>query len=228
MSGNRIPPQNHPCQLYVEGRDDLHAIAGLLARHGVHYPDTSWCPRIVDSGGVDALLETIPVAMKGSTACVGFVLDADASVDDRWGRVRGRCVSEGVDLEAQPSEDGTVIEVDGRRRGFWLMPDNESPGELEDFLRFLVPSDDAIWRLAQEATNQAIEAGAPLGEGQATKGSLHAWLAWQERPGMPFGTAFSAGVFGEDGAIVNRFVEWLKRLFDADLNPQGRPGGSRS
>ena len=220
MSRNVIPPHTHPFQLYVEGHDDLHAIAGLLARHQVRYPSTPWYPRIVESRGIDALLKAIPVAMKSSTDRVGFVLDADTSVDDRWGRVRGQCASVDVKLDATPSEDGTIIEVNERRRGFWLMPDNVSPGELEDFLRLLVPPSDAIWPLAEESTNQAVKKGAPLGEGQANKGSLHAWLAWQERPGMPFGTAFSAQVFGKDGRIAERFVAWLKRLFDADLHPE--------
>lgn len=214
MSGSK-PPANHPCQLRVEGQDDLFVIAGLLARHGLTFPDAAWYPLIAPMDSVDQLLPTIPLEMKSTTPRVGFVLDADTSVADRWRQVRGRCAKVGVELEEQPHEGGTIIEIGNRRRGFWLMPDNVAPGALEDFLSSLVPTDDALWPIAQKCTAEALEAGAPIGEGQRSKGHIHTWLAWQERPGMPFGTALTAEVLGKDGRIATRFLEWVRQLFGA-------------
>ena len=154
--------------------------------------------------------------MKGTTARVGFVLDADTSVADRWTQIRGRCASVGVELGEHPSDAGTIVEFQGRRRGFWLMPDNATPGAIEDFLSTLIPPDDALWPVAQRCTNEAIQLGAPLGEAGASKGRIHTWLAWQERPGMPFGTALTAEVLGREGLIASRFVAWVRALFGPD------------
>lgn len=42
---------------------------------------------------------------------------------------------------------------------------------------------------------------------------LHTWLAWQERPGIPFGTALEAQVFRHDTEDALRFISWFNRLF---------------
>lgn len=209
----KVPPRNHPCQLRVEGRDDLFAVATLLERHGLDYSKTPWSPYIAESDGVEGLLEVMSVDVKGSTPRLGFVLDADASVGARWTQIRERCGAAGVELEEFPAASGTVVRVGSRRLGFWLMPNNSSSGAIEDFLERLVPSTDTIWPLAKDCTSSAIEAGAPLGPGQAAKGRLHTWLAWQKRPGMPFGTALTAKVLDSDAADAMRFLDWVRALF---------------
>ena len=48
---------------------------------------------------------------------------------------------------------GTVVENAGSRLGIWLLPDNRSPGKLEDFLALLVPPDDRcllLWATQSE------------------------------------------------------------------------------
>jgi len=45
------------------------------------------------------------------------------------------------------------------------------------------------------------------------KSTLHTWLAWQETPGLPFGTALRAEFFRHDTEDALRFVAWFRRLF---------------
>jgi hypothetical protein len=93
------------------------------------------------------------------------------------------------------------------------MPDNSTAGMLEDFLALLVPVDDPIWPIASSSTAAAIAAGAPLPSAHASKGSLHAYLAWQDPSGMPFGTALTARVLRHDAEIAQDFLNWLRVLF---------------
>ncbi len=94
------------------------------------------------------------------------------------------------------------------------MPDNTVPGILENFLAKLVPSTSSCWSYAQMAVQQACDQyQAPLESKDIAKGEIFTWLAWQKEPGLPFGTAIKAAVFGHDSPEAQRFVDWFKRLF---------------
>jgi hypothetical protein len=45
------------------------------------------------------------------------------------------------------------------------------------------------------------------------KAELHAWLAWQEDPGLPFGAAIQRKVFSSESASAMAFLGWFNRLF---------------
>jgi hypothetical protein len=100
------------------------------------------------------------------------------------------------------------------RYGIWMMPDNLTAGALEDFLQRLVPAGDSCWQHADTSTKQARQLGAPLKENDCTKGAIHAWLAWQDPPGRPFGTALSASILKHDSPEALEFVSWFRRLFE--------------
>ena len=102
---------------------------------------------------------------------------------------------------------------DGRRLGVWLMPDNQNPGKLEDFLALLVPPRDPCWAWAGESTTQARQLGAGFSEPDFIKAHIHTWLAWQAEPALPFGTAIRAATFAHDAEAARRFVAWMERLF---------------
>ena len=133
----------------------------------------------------------------------------------RWAQVRDHARRAGADLPDAPHPDGTI--VSGRtprsRLGIWLMPDNSSPGALEEFLSLLAPSEDPSWIYANEAVVEARRRGARCREGDHRKTVLHTWLAWQEEPGLPFGTALRTGIFVRDSPEARRFVAWFHRLF---------------
>ena len=55
--------------------------------------------------------------------------------------------------------------------------------------------------------------GASYPDGDVRKAVLHAWLAWQQEPGLPYGTAIRARYFMHDSPVAARFVAWFRRLF---------------
>ena len=67
---------------------------------------------------------------------------------------------------------------------------------MERFLETLVQEADPVLPHAREATSQAkAQHGASYPDGDVRKAVLHAWLAWQKEPGLPYGTAVRAGIF---------------------------------
>ncbi len=58
--------------------------------------------------------------------------------------------------------------------------------------------------------------GAAFPEAKRLKAVLHTWLAWQERPGVPYGLAIKARYFGHDSPAARAFVEWFRRVFGAN------------
>ena len=93
------------------------------------------------------------------------------------------------------------------------MPDNQTKGILEDFLRFLVPTESHL-------LNHALSSVATIPEGERRftelvepKAIIHTWLAWQKEPGKPLGTAITARYLDHDVAQVDVLMAWLTRLF---------------
>ncbi len=205
--------------LHVEGKDDLHAVCHLLIRHGIDYDQQSWpkqFPRINPVGGTDQLLTGVETAVSVSNdRAIGFVLDANSSLQNRWDAISTRLKHVGVAIPDDIPAEGFVGEApDFRARvGVWLMPDNQRDGALEHFLEDLIQENDPLFRHAEESTTRAREFGARLSEDDLTKGALHAWLAWQEEPGLPYGSAIRARYFRHDSPAALSFVMWFRELF---------------
>lgn len=210
------PRKNSPFRLIVEGRDDKWSVINLLSRYGFDWqdPDVEGRPFVHHAGGVERLLSSVVPAVK-SHPRVGFVLDADDDLENRWQQITDRLMEAGLEVPSDPPTDGLVIdgyEGDGKV-GVWLMPDNRIPGELEDFIISLVPDDDPLIDFADEVTTEARAKGAPCTEGDHAKSTIHTWLAWQAKPGQPFGVALTSETLSHDSEIAQRFVHWFTRLF---------------
>ena len=93
------------------------------------------------------------------------------------------------------------------------MPDNRGSGAIEDFLRGLIDDEDALLELAETSTTSASERGATFRDTHRRKAVLHTWLAWQQRPGLPYGLAVTARYFRHDSPAALAFVEWFRRVF---------------
>ena len=213
-------PQNEPSILRVEGKDDTHAIVHLLLRHGVDCESIPVCIKHAHgdepSGGADRLLAGMETDVKASTGrSIGFVLDADEVPGDRWNAVSGRLKPVGLTLPDEIPPEGFVGDAGlvQARVGVWLMPDNQRSGALEEFLRDLIAIQDPLLPIAKKSTSHAKEQGARFSDSDRRKAILHAWLAWQERPGVPYGTAIRARYFDHDSAAALAFVAWFKRVF---------------
>lgn len=201
-------------RLVVEGIDDQWSIINLMARHGWDWDGAvPWYPYVNAAGSDDQVLSAIPVESK-SRLRTGFVLDADLSASSRWAGVRQALNQAGYQVPSEPDPNGTILQLGDRRVGVWLMPNNQSPGKLEDFLAQLIPAGDLCWPWAQEATEAArTKHGAPFADKDRIKAEIHTWLAWREIPGQPFGTAITARAFAHDGELALAFVAWMKALF---------------
>ena len=195
--------------LLVEGPDDKH-VAIHLAHSSQDMPDFL----VIDKGGISNLLRSIPleIRVEGRVA-VGILVDANDDLRSRWQAVTDRLRPAGIQLPASPSPGGTVIEFDGKPRvGVWLMPDNESPGELEDFFAMMIPPGDPVWPLSKAYIDDIPEEFRRFAQGKIPRAKVHAWLAARERP-RPMGSAIAAGDLDTNAANSLGFLEWLRKLF---------------
>lgn len=203
--------------LYVEGDADLHTVIHLLGRHGVVL-DKDIGPVIVKKAKNDhGVLDSMRTATRASTLRpVGFVIDADTPVADRWKSICDHLKDVGLVLPTSPPPEGFVEESSETKSkvGVWIMPDNQTnAGRLEDLVKTLVPKDDKLFPLAKSSTGEAAKLGAKIQAGKPEKAELHCWLAWQAEPGLPFGTALKAHFFAHQSDVANAFVAWFKRLY---------------
>lgn len=198
--------------LLVEGQDDKHVVEHICFRKGL---GKTFC--VKDKNGYTELLRSIPTEVKApGRRVVGIVLDADDDLNARWNAVRhwlrelGSEYFDQSDFPEEPVPTGTIIE--GRRRiGIWLMPDNKSQGELEDFVENMIPSGDPVWPLSR----RYIE-GIPKGDrrfrcGKILKAKIHAWLATRKEP-RKMGAAIGASDLTLDTTNTAAFVDWLRKL----------------
>jgi hypothetical protein len=138
-----------PRVLLVEGNDDQHVLWALFGAHrvpqvfSVEKPGEGGRRVLDDSGGIEKLLDAIPVWLKATgLERLGIVIDADDDLPKRWQQVRDRLRNAQInEVPDSPAAQGTVIRSEsGLTVGIWLMPDNQLPGILEHFLAFLIPA----------------------------------------------------------------------------------------
>ena len=202
--------------LLVEGPDDQHVVWSLCVHHNL--PKAAF--EVESCGGVSRLIDGL-VRLKtrrGEEDRVGVVIDADEHLAARWAQLRERLKRiEGIDLPATPAREGTVVLLsEDRLFGVWLMPDNEIPGMLEDFIASLRPSDDVLLPQVDEFLRglpTAEECPRRYAEVHRAKARMHAFLAIQREPGKPLGQAISARFLDGSAPQAVAFVAWLQRLF---------------
>lgn len=200
--------------LMVEGSDDEHVVKHICGQRRLGKIEN-----IHAYGGKDPLIQGIGVRLKESDiGALGIILDADTDLHARWQAVAFRLKEGGYsDVPAAPAPEGTVIESPADsllpRVGVWIMPDNQVPGILEDFLRFLVPSADGLLAHADQAIASIPAGQRRFSDLSEPKARIHTWLAWQEEPGKPFGQAISARYLDPTLPAANIFAGWLHRTF---------------
>ena len=202
--------------LMVEGPDDEHVVKHICGERGLGSIET-----IHPYGGKAPLLEGVGARLKESDiTALGIILDADTDLQACWQAISARLIQAGYpNVPDAPSAVGTVVEATADtllpRVGIWLMPDNQIPGILEDFLRFLVPPGDPLFAHVEESLDSIPSGLCRFNDLKKPKARIHTWLAWQDEPGKPFGQAISARYLDPNLPAADTFAAWLQRTFFA-------------
>ena len=138
-------------------------------------------------------------------------MDANAAPAERWSDLSSELKKRDIHLPAKRDPGGLILP--GKPRvGVWLMPDNASTGELEDFVRTLIPDSDPIWRRAQSYIDAIPIKDRKFKSRKLLRAQVHAWLAVRSRP-RQMGQAIRDGDLDATGPLAKCFVNWLDRLY---------------
>lgn len=199
---------NNDRVLLVEGPNDKHVVRHLRNRHQA-IPE--FCIR--DKGGIEGLLEDIGLEILApSRKAIGILVDANDDLDARWNAVANRLQEESIEVPNSPELTGTIIDSNPRV-GIWLMPNNTSPGELENFVSEMIPNDDPVWPLSEDYIDGIPEKARKFTEKKILRAKIHAWLATREDP-RQMGVAIRAQDLHVDGPLSTTFASWLRELFE--------------
>ena len=206
MAGRKI--------LLVEGTDDEHVLKHICGNRDIPNLDD-----VRPHENDDDLLEDFTTRIKASTQegdVLGVVIDADKNPSGRWQSIRNRLLEAGYgNVPDKADVSGTIVEPPDYsllpRVGIWIMPNNVDRGKLEDFLRHLVPEDDDLIAHATDVVENLP--ARRFRDIDKPKAVMHTWLAWQNAPGRPYGTAITAGFLDANAPSADELVSWLNRLF---------------
>lgn len=198
-------------KLLVEGNDDQHVVWALCEQFKV---DETF--DVIDCEGIEKLLDQIPVRFKQSNVdTIGIIIDADSDLLIRWNNLKVLLNAQGFVLPDDIPKSGLIVFETGRISiGIWIMPNNDLNGMLEDFMAFLVPSDDNLLPIIKENLN-VIEKK-QLNKYKSihkSKAIIHSWLSVQEDPGTPMGLSITKRYLTTEEGICLNFVSWMKGLF---------------
>ena len=201
-----------------EGKDDKYVIENLCGN--LDGPYLYECKPL---GSVEKLLESISVSLKAARdeAIIGIVIDADIDLSARWQSVSSSLIKLGYpDVPKNPEPAGTILNPQAvpnallPRVGIWLMPNNRIPGIIEDFLDYLVPKPSPLFDHVINSVDTIPESEKRFTDLAKPKVLIHTWLAWQERPGCPYGTAILAKFLDPNVPEARAFIDWLNRLYN--------------
>ena len=203
-------------KLLVEGNDDQHVIWAICEKYKIAETFD-----VIDNGSDSRVLKRLPLDLKQEAVrAVGVVLDADQNLQKRWRSLQDRLTQFGYQIPNQPDPQGFIHAPHDiyPSLGIWLMPDNLQSGMLEDFIRVLIRPDDLlspyVEQILAQIESQDID-NRYNPEFHRAKAFIHTWLAWQEVPGTPMGSALTKTYLDHNTALCLRFVDWLNRLFNA-------------
>lgn len=195
--------------LLVEGQNDKHVVLQICRR----------CPElpdflIRDRDNIEQLLDSVGAELNApGLRTLGILVDTDTDQASRWNAIRNRLAAEGITLPGAPQTRGARVDTTGKPGvGVWLMPNNATPGELEDFVAQMIPPSDPVWPRSQRYIDQIPLADREFHQNKITRAQVHAWLATREQP-RQMGLAIRARDLEISGPLCQGFVSWLQRLF---------------
>jgi hypothetical protein len=214
------PSKDTPKRLVVEGNDDKHSVLSL-ARSRLQWPNKPEdAPVYIDViGGAEEILKPSYLTTLLKTRelkITGIMLDANTKTESRYERIRKVCSEFFPALPTETATSGVIVaNEDQKRFGVWIMPANVSEGDLEIFLKYLVPEQSGpLWKHATECVASAKAAGAPYRDSHVLKANLYTFLAWQDPPGQSPGTAITKKVLDPNSEKATPFVTWFRDLYE--------------
>ncbi len=205
---------NNDRVLLVEGRNDEHVISHLWCSHNGYEGKLPF--KVKDKKGYSNLLDSIGLEIDvPDREVLGIIVDANDSLSTRWDAVIDKLKTKNIKAPRSPDKTGTIIPGTSRtpRIGIWLMPNNTSPGELEDFVSKMIPSDDPVRPLSEHYIESIQEKDRKFSEKKILRAKVHAWLAARKKPGQ-MGQAIFAKDLDTSGPLSTEFADWLKELFE--------------
>ena len=217
--------------LLVEGQDDQHFIQQLWNKHyyqkqskSLFYTNQKPPFSILDKKGAPSLISGITEEIDvPDREVLGILVDANGDPNEQWKKIAHelKTATKWPDVISEhPDPMGTIInnfKIGKSKRelriGVWLMPDNESPGELEDFAAKMVPDDDPIWPSSKAYIANIPEKDRKFDCNKTQKAELFAWLATRKEPGR-MGAAIGADDLTLDNKPSETFLKWLSDLFN--------------
>ncbi|MEB3309207.1 MAG: DUF3226 domain-containing protein [Snowella sp.] len=199
--------------LLVEGDNDCHVVMSLCKAHTV--PQTFGIYQCGSDTGVLKRLNAL-ITRSNPPQVIGVMLDADnPSITSRWDSIKSKLRHySGYSLPQNPDSDGTVIQgtLNIPKLGFWLMPNNQDSGMLEDFCAEL--AEPVSLAFARECVEQAQLRGTTTFKAvHRSKAIIHTYLAWQDEPGYPLGRSITTQALRPHTDIAVKFTNWLTTLF---------------
>jgi hypothetical protein len=200
--------------LLVEGDNDCHVVMALCAAHNV--PETFGIYQCGSDVGVLKRLNAL-IVRPNPPQVIGVMLDADKpSLEGRWDSIKSKLKNNNHSyaISTSPDINGTIVDsvMDKPKLGFWLMPNNQDSGMLEDFCAEL--AEPASLLFARECVEQASTRNiTTFKEVHRSKAVIHTYLAWHDEPGYPLGKAITRQALRPHTNIAVIFTNWLTRLF---------------
>jgi len=210
-------PESPEKILLVEGNDDQHVVEHIWHSHSHENPLPF---HIKNTQGIDNLLSSLPVQLKNMyLQSLGILVDANDDPIQRWNKII-RCIGSNtaMDIQTIPDSDGngTILDSDTIKIGIWLMPDNESSGEIEEFILQLIPEGDPIWPRAQQFIDDIPSDLRKFKDSKELRAKIHAWLATCKNPHR-MGTAIRTRDLNSSAPLAMRLFQWLNSLFSDPL-----------
>ncbi len=197
--------------LLVEGINDCHVVMSLCQAHQI--PETFGIYQCGSDVGVLQRLNAL-ISRPNPPQVIGVLLDADNSVAGRWDSIESKLSHYKYPLSKNPSVAGSIVQsvTNKPKLGFWLMPNNQDTGMLEDFCAEL--ADPESLKFAKECVELASQKQVvTFKDVHRSKAVIHTYLAWQDEPGYPLGKAITSQALRPHSEIAVQFTDWLKALF---------------
>lgn len=167
---------------------------------------------IMPCRGIDKLIGNIKNAIEEEDRiAVGILVDANSSPVERWNIISDQVRATGINLPDGLDPSGVIIEGTPRV-GVWLMPDNGTPGEIEDFVAKLIPHNDPIWPKSQSYIDSIPEVHRKFPKAKIAKAKTFAWVSTRKRPGL-IDSAINSQDLDLSRDSYKSFVRWLEELY---------------